>query len=141
MQRLMIGVWFALLAALFGPASNAISAPPGDGLAEQPASTIGYPTVEAALQDLRSRPGVVISERGGWTLVEDEAAQTFWSFPPPGHPAYPSAVKRQVVHVGGDLAIQMRILCQASKIACDDLVREFEKLNEQMKQSFSQPHP
>ena len=42
-------------------------------LKEQSASTIGYPSVAAAMEGLRSRDGVVISIRNGWTIVEDRA--------------------------------------------------------------------
>jgi len=108
---------------------------------EQPSSTVGYPTVAAALKDLRSRPGVEISEQHGWTVANDEASKTLWSFPPLGNPAYPSAVKRQFVNADGGVSLQMSILCEASKAACDDLVRDFQTLNTQMIQSLKRPHP
>jgi len=38
---------------------------------EVSSSTIGYPTVAAALADLRSRPEVQFSEAKGWTIAED----------------------------------------------------------------------
>ena len=108
---------------------------------EQPDSTVGYPTVAAALQDLRSRPGVVISEQHGWTVADDEISKTLWSFPPLGNPAYPSAVKRQIVDANGGVTLQMSVLCEAGKAACDDLVRDFQALNSQMTQSLKRPHP
>ena len=63
-------------------------------LKESRTNEIGYPTVAAALGDLRNRPGVQISQQGGWTVINDAASATVWSFTPPGHPAHPSAVKR-----------------------------------------------
>lgn len=107
-------------------------APTPGPLAEVSASPVGYPTVDAALADLHSKPGVVFSTKDGWTVATDKTALTFWSFPPPGHPAYPAAVKRTVVSRAGGTFIDMKILCGASKAACDDLVRSFEQLNAQM---------
>jgi hypothetical protein len=68
---------------------------------------VGYPTVEAALEALRARNDVRISVQGGWTIVDDRAAGTFWSFTPPGHPAHPAVVKRTVVSRDGALFIDM----------------------------------
>lgn len=110
---------------------NYITAPAP--LAEQPRSSIGYPTVEAVLADLRSRPGVVMSTNNGWTIAADSSNQTVWSFPPAGHPAYPSAVKRQVQNRAGGVYVSMNVLCEATKQACDDLVRSFKAMNEQMR--------
>ena len=47
---------------------------------------IGFPTVAAALEALKSRNDLKISIQGGWTIVEDRSANTFWSFTPPNHP-------------------------------------------------------
>ncbi|MBI1684743.1 DUF4019 domain-containing protein [Caulobacter hibisci] len=101
-------------------------------LPEAEGDTIGYPTVAAALDALRSKRGVVISTQNGWTIADDSAAMTIWSFPPVGHPAYPSAVKRQVEGRGRGAQLNMSIQCEASKSACDDLVRAFQALNGQM---------
>ena len=108
----------------------------GAPLPEASASTIGYPTVEAALAALHSKAGVVFTNQDGWTVAEDAATQTIWSFPPPGHPAYPAAVKRQVVEQAGAVSIKMSVHCGATKKACDDLVRSFEQLNAQMAASM-----
>jgi hypothetical protein len=105
---------------------------PNYPLPETSSSDIGYPTVAAALTDLRTHKGVTFSTKGGWTVVDDPATHTFWSFPPQGHPAYPSAVRRQFVEENGGTDLQMQVLCESSKSACDDLVRTFERLNAQM---------
>jgi hypothetical protein len=101
-------------------------------LAEQPGSSVGYPTVVAALRGVRSRPGVEFSSQAGWTVASDNASATLWSFAPAGDPAYPAVVKRQIVPEGGGSSLKMDILCESTKAACDNLVREFQKLNEQM---------
>jgi hypothetical protein len=97
---------------------------------------IGYPTVAAALDALRARSDVKISVRGGWTVVDDRPANTFWSFTPPNHPAHPAAVKRTIVPRDGGIYVDMTALCQASKVACDKLITEFKELNERMTQSM-----
>jgi hypothetical protein len=119
----------------YGPGSAAGPAPVASGqepLEEATNSTIGYPTVAAALADLRSKPGVVFTTKDGWTVASDEATTTLWSFSPAGYPAYPAAVKRQFVQENGQLSLKMNVQCEASKAACDDLVRTFQNLNAAM---------
>jgi hypothetical protein len=103
---------------------------------EVKSSTIGYPTVAAALADLRSKPEVHFQEDHGWTIAEDASQSTFWSFPPAGDPAYPSAVKRTAVQEGSGVSMQMNVLCESTQEACDKLVRDFNALNQRMKDSF-----
>lgn len=62
---------------------------------------------------------------------------SLWSFVPEGHPAYPAAVDRKVVQQGNDLFIQMSVLCEASKAACDALVTEVTGLNERLHKELS----
>jgi hypothetical protein len=98
----------------------------------QPARGVGYPTVAAALDALKARKNVAITDQRGWTIVEDEPARAIWSFTPPGHPAHPAVVKRTVVERDGTVGMQMTALCQADKEACDKLMEEFKALNAQM---------
>jgi hypothetical protein len=100
------------------------------------ASSIGYPSVAAALADLHSKPEVKFSIQNGWTIAEDRSHSSFWSFPPEGDPAYPSAVKRIVVQTGAGVNLQMKVLCQSTQVACDKLVADFDALNERMRNSF-----
>src|SRR4030095_746887 len=106
------------------------------GAAAQDQRGVGYPTVDAALQALKARKDVSISVQGGWTIVDDRAASTLWSFTPPGHPAHPAVVKRSVVSLGGGIGIDMTALCEAAKSACDKLMAEFKELNQRMSQSI-----
>lgn len=91
-----------------------------------------YPSVAAALRDLRSRPDVAVSVQQGWTVVEEPSAATLWSFAPEGDPSYPSVVKRALANENGEVRLHMSIKCEASKAACDNLVRQFNDLNAQM---------
>ena len=102
-------------------------------LPEQANSSIGYPTVAAALSDLRARPGVAFTTENGWTIATDNASQTIWVFASEGQPGYPAVIKRQIVtDGGGGSSIQMNIQCEASKSDCDNLARTFEALNARM---------
>jgi hypothetical protein len=109
-------------------------------LPEASGETIGYPNVTAALAGLHSKAGVVFKEQDGWTIAEDRADNAFWSFPPPGNPAYPAAVKRYLVTENGGTSLQMTVHCEAAKPACDDLVRTFEELNARMTASLRERH-
>ena len=105
------------------PRRTAAAAEPND---------IGYPSVEAALQALRQRDDVIISKQKGWTVVEERAALTIWSFTPADHPAHPAVVKRQVYEENGAARIRMWAKCGAAKDACDALLEGFQRLNARM---------
>lgn len=98
-------------------------------LTESATSDIGYPDVATALAALRQKPGVTFTVDKGWTIATEQEPMTLWSFAPPGHPAYPAVVRRTVTEEGGSIKLGMSVQCEASKAACDDLVREFERLN------------
>ena len=118
---------FALAATAFAPAQQA-------PLPEAETS-IEYQSVSDALTALRAKPGVVFTTENGWLIATDEGAYSIWSFAPQGYAAYPAVVKRWVIpkQVGSEM--RMDILCEASKSACDDLVRTFAKMN-----GLSLPH-
>ena len=97
------------------------------------AQDIGYPNAAAALAAMRAKPGVKISEQSGWTVIEDRATLTLWSFTPPGHAAHPAAVRRKVVQEGSNLFIKTDVLCEAPKPSCDAMVADFDKLNGQVR--------
>ncbi|CAN5407535.1 hypothetical protein BH10PSE4_BH10PSE4_17590 [soil metagenome] len=107
-------------------------------LPEQPGSSIGYPSVAAALAGLHKRTAVKFSTRDGWTVAIDTTSMAIWSFPPRGHPAYPAAVKREAVQEGANASLRMNVLCEAAKAPCDDLVRTFQQMNAQMQQGMTQ---
>jgi hypothetical protein len=96
-------------------------------------TSIEYGSVTEALAALRKRKDVQISTVRGWTIIADRSHLTLWSFAPESDPAYPAAVKRTFrAHPGGGSDMDMSILCEASKEACDNLVREFAALNNQL---------
>lgn len=97
---------------------------------------VGYSTVGEARRAVASLPGATSSEQSGWLIVEVKATQTMWSFPPERHAAYPAVVKRTVVEREGRLSVDMDILCEAAKFACDRLNDSFKALNERMVRSY-----
>ncbi|WP_373987900.1 hypothetical protein [Duganella sp. BuS-21] len=105
-------------------------------LPETEKSAIEYKSIPEALAGLRAKPGTEISNQGGWTIAIEPDTKVIWSFAPESHPAYPALVKRAVVSQNGSVFVKMDVKCQASKSACDALVREFIQLNEKMRSSF-----
>jgi hypothetical protein len=108
-------------------------------LAESKDNGIGYPNPDAALAGLKAKPGIQISSKDGWTVINDPADGALWSFPPPGHPAFPSAVKRTPVQKDGQVIMNLQVICAASKTACDDLVRSFQALDAQISAEAAKP--
>ena len=81
---------------------------------------------------MHAKPSVEFSIQDGWTIASDPDTNTVWSFPPQRDPAYPAVVRRQMTTApGGKVAVQMDVLCSATKAACDDLVRAFERMNDE----------
>lgn len=103
---------------------------------EVKSSSIGYPSVAVALADLHSKSEVDFSEAQEWMIADDSTHFTVWSFAPVGDPAYPSAVKRTAVKEGSGVNLKMQVLCESSQSACDKLVRDFQALNERVRDSF-----
>ena len=123
-----IAVIICLAGEFFIPAADAAQ-PNQQPLPEATGPIIGYPSVAAALAALHARSDVVFTTENGWTIVTDEAHYTIWTFAPPSYPAYPAVVKRQVVPEGTGSSIEMSVQCEASKVACDNLVRTFSQMN------------
>jgi len=109
-----------------------------DPLPEEDHSTIGYPSVKAALAALHAKPTVEFRVQDGWIIASEKEATTFdiWSFPPEGHAAYPAAVKRTLSQKDNATWIEMSVHCEASKVACDNLVKEFQQLNDRFRESL-----
>ena len=136
MTRRLRGAGWAAIALCLAAAT-----PRADPIPEAPKSTVGYPTAEAALAALRAKPGITFAEQDGWTIATDDADNAVWSFPPERDPAYPAVVRRQMTPgPKGSVSVQMDVLCSASKTACDDLVRAFERMNEEVKAQLQGGH-
>jgi hypothetical protein len=100
--------------------------------ADDGAVDIGYDTVGATLEALRSDPSAQFREQRGWTVVAsregDDAVQ--WFFTPEGHAAHPAVVKRTATERDGIGMIDLVALCQAEQSACDQLLADFRQQHE-----------
>jgi hypothetical protein len=123
-----VGVTAFLLAAAFSTTGVGIAQSPPP-LREDPDSSVGYPSVAAALAALKSRPDLSSFLDNGWTIIVDKKTRTIWSFSPSRDPSHPTVVKRQVVSAGNGSELKMTVLCESSKTACDNVVRQFVDLN------------
>lgn len=108
-------------------------------LAQQPAAAgIAYPSVAAALADLRQRDGqdTVVTMGDGWTTVNEPLASAQWSFPPATHPAYPAVIRRAMQRsADGQVQVRTDHLCESPAAACQALLAEFAQLNERIEQA------
>lgn len=110
-------------------------------LPESNSNVIGYKTVADARAALTARKDVQMeTTAAGWLIVQVPSENTIWSFTPPAHPAYPAAVKRTFFESKGSVQLQTNALCQASKKSCDQLIRDFQRLNDQMKNAIHAQH-
>ncbi len=102
------------------------------------AEKLGYSSVAEALEALKSKPHaqVNVTQPDGWTIVNEPPPNfAVWSFTPQGHPAYPAVVRRTTRQApDGNVSVEMVALCQAAKEPCDQLIRDFQQLNEQMRE-------
>lgn len=107
---------------------------------------IDYPNVQAALDDLKQQAIKNPSETkvenmpDGWQVVYQKSMEKMiiWSFTPKTENAYPAVVKRQIIEEENKVMIDMSILCQADKKACDELAQTFEKMNHAIFQNSNQ---
>ncbi|HEU0294082.1 MAG TPA: hypothetical protein VFR47_15175 [Anaerolineales bacterium] len=104
---------------------------------EQPGS-FEYPSVAEAMADLKAREDVSLEVADGWTIITEADGLTMWSFTPPDHPAHPAVAKRIFYKDQGGWYVKMTIRCEADKASCDQFVRDFEALNEQMRKALEQ---
>ena len=116
----------ALMSTVLGASAQGVP------LAESPRSTIEYTSPAAAFNALRADPGVVFQKHDGWIVARDAGKRAIWTFAPKDDLAYPAVVKRTVVERNGALMMDMGVLCGASKVVCDDFVRRFLRLNDEM---------
>lgn len=128
----------ALLVFCLAEASSfAQTGVPAETVPPTPNASIGYPTVQAALEVLQAKPGVQIqiTKPDAWTIA-NEPGDVQWSFTPSSHSAYPAVVRRVIkMKPDGGIFIEMSGLCEAEKAACDKLMADFKELNERIGQS------
>jgi hypothetical protein len=95
-------------------------------------SPVGYATVEAD-------PNAAMTEYEGWTIFnqKNEGVYTIWSFTPEDHATHPTVIRRDIVKRGDEVLIEMNALCHSSKFDCDQLIDEFEKINQRIRDNLA----
>jgi hypothetical protein len=95
-------------------------------------SPIGYDTVQDAFDALSADPAATRSEYEGWTIFKQKSNGKYilWSFTPIDHPVHPTAVRREIVKKDGEVFISMAVLCYSSRFDCDQLIGQFQLINE-----------
>jgi hypothetical protein len=102
--------------------------------------TLAAPCAAQSEQPLPEQPGAA-TNLGYKTVAEALAAPEYaiWSFTPEGHYAHPAVVRRTVKQANGMVYVEMSALCQAAKEPCDRLMREFQQLNQRMRDEVGAP--
>ena len=103
-------------------------------MAETPTPAIPYASTEAALEALRAKPGVTERSENDWFVVSDTADHVIWSITMPDNVMHPSIVRRALVEKDGAVHVEMSIKCGASKVACDELARTFQEINDGLRE-------
>jgi hypothetical protein len=110
--------------------------------ADKRQSGVGYPSVAAALEAVKAKPGVRVSVQDGWTVIAEQGGLVLGTFTPPGHPAHPTVARREAKqHANAAWYVDQRVLCQAAKAACDKINAEFVELNNQMRRAIERDGP
>jgi rubrerythrin len=136
---LLINFLSIFILAACSASSTSIAPVVSDQNPEQ-AESIMYSSVAEALSGLKAREDVSIEESQGWTTITEADGLIIWAFAPANHPAYPALSRRVIFEDQEGWHIQMNILCEAEKTACDQFTNDFEVLNEQMQQFIEQQH-
>ncbi len=92
---------FALLLGLILFTSGSIAQETNDP------SVIGFETVDQAFTALQADPSAVATDYEGWTIFNQKTDGKYilWSFTPEGHPAHPTAVRREVIRKDSEVLI------------------------------------
>jgi hypothetical protein len=126
MQR--TDVWIRASAALCVLAAACAPASAADDLCGRPREA-----PDTLLQRLGKMEKLAESFRDkAYVAINDAEKGTLWTFTVAGHPAHPSVVCRRPVEEAGKVRLEMAVLCNAGESACEELVRGFEDLNQQM---------
>ena len=143
MHRRALRLLVVLALAASGSAAFAQSVPAPVEESASGAEKRGYKTVATALEGLKSTPGVsvTVTQPDGWTIAVEPTTKAIWSFTPANHYAYPAVVRREIKERDGGVYVEMVALCQAEKVPCDKLIREFQLLNQRMSESIRNRQP
>ena len=84
-------------------------------------------------------PSAAQSEYEGWTSFNQkvEGKYIIWSFTPEDHPVHPTAVPREIVNKDGEVLISMVVMCHSSRFDCDQLIEQFQQINENLQRKLT----
>lgn len=104
-------------------------------------SDIGYRTVQEAHESLANNPSASpdVEEESGWVMyvLQDADQLEIWTFPPVGSPAYPAAIRQEVVETEDAIDVQLHILCEAARQQCAQLEEEYVEFTSKLIESLS----
>jgi hypothetical protein len=105
--------------------------------ARREARSLGYTHVADAFEAVPKLPGAKVSHQDGWTVVSVSKPEVaVWSFVPEGHEAYPAVVRRLVHKTDKGTFLEMKVLCEGKKDACQKLTAQFHQMTAQMQQAI-----
>jgi hypothetical protein len=126
---------FSLIAFALAASAHAQFTPQAQ--ANRDARTLGYTHVADAREAVPKLPGAKVSHPEGWTVVTVPKPEiAVWSFVPEGHEAYPAVVRRLIRKSDKGTLIEMKVLCEAKKDACQKLTAQFQQMTAQMQQAM-----
>ena len=76
-----------------------------------------------------------------YVAYQDPKATTMWTFTLAGIPAHPAVVCRQPVKEGEMMRLHMDVNCDGDERACDELVKDFRRLNSEMAKAMNKRQP
>ncbi len=103
---------------------------------QEAADTPPKPSVAQIQSSITQDPSMTVSRRRGWTMAKDSKGFVLWTFTPEQHPAYPSAIRREVVNRDGAARIEMSVFCESTRVACDALVEQSKDKNRRIKKQL-----
>ena len=80
-----------------------------------------------------------MTEYEGWTIFnqKNDGVYTIWSFTSEGHATHPTVIRRDIVKRADEVSIEMNALCHSSKFDCDQLIEEFKKINQRIRDNLA----
>jgi hypothetical protein len=97
--------------------------------------TIDYSALSETFEKLIKNPSSKISQQDGWSIVSliEKGNHVHWFFAPKENAAHPAVVKKTITLKEGGSETVILTLCEAPKKKCDDLIRQFNNINEKFK--------
>ena len=99
---------------------------------------INLANVSKHLQELANARPDTVQRTPIYLGVTDTTDRKTWTATLPGHPAHPVVVCRHPISTDKGIEIKTEVICQGPKYACDNVVAEFQALNDQIRKQLEQ---